>query len=236
MADPLKTIGHLPGHRGRGALATALVFWTLAAAGPSDCWILMYERDGFKAYERKGALPSYRTEGSVNVDLAEVAAVLVDIPRQREWVSHLSESRVLEGDPLSHNIIYSRYDLPWPIRDRDAVIENVVEVRPKEGEVHVRFHSVTTPTAPERPDCIRVPLCEGEFSLVAEGPRSVRVTYTIRFDPGGWLPVWLVRHFVRDAPAETLRGFKAQVLRTRGQYDAFIAMHKARWEREKAQE
>jgi hypothetical protein len=149
-------------------------------------------------------------------------------------VSHLCESRLLEGDPLTRNIIYSRYDLPWPIRDRDAVIENVAAVNPREGEVRVRFRTVRAPSAPERPECMRVPLCEGEFSLVDVGDGSVRVTYTVRLDAGGWLPAWLVRHFVRDAPADTLRAFKRQVLRTRGEYDDFIAMQKARWEKEKA--
>jgi hypothetical protein len=48
------------------------------------------------------------------------------------------------------------------------------------------------------------------------------VVYTIRLDPGGWLPAWLVRHFIRDAPAGTLSSFKLQVLRTRGQYEGFI--------------
>ena len=216
-------------------LSTILLAWTVTPAITPEDWTLMYERDGFKAYERRGSPPSYRAEGLVSVDLAEVAAVLVDIPRQKEWVSHLSESRLLEGDPTGHNIIYSRYDLPWPVRDRDAVIANLVEERPKEGTVRVRFHTVCTPSMPERPECIRVPLCEGEFSLVDTGQGSIRVTYTVRLDPGGWLPAWLVRHFVRDAPAETLRSFLAQVLRTRGSYDSFITTQKARWEREKAQ-
>jgi hypothetical protein len=202
---------------------------------PGD-WTFMYERDGFRAYELKGHPPSYRTEGSVDVDLAEVAAVLVDIPRQKEWVSHLAASRLVEGDPVTRSIVYSRYDLPWPARDRDAVIESVVEERPESGEVRVRFRSVASPVVPARHGCVRVPLCEGEFSLVQTRPGTVTVTYTIRLDPGGWLPDWLVRHFVRDAPAKTLREFKAQVLRTRGQYDAFIAEQRARWERARGQE
>ena len=116
------------------------------------------------------------------------------------------------------------------------MIESVVEELPREGKVRVRFRSLASPAVPARHDCVRVPLCEGEFSLSETRPGSVLVTYTIRLDPGGWLPDWLVRHFVRDAPARTLRDFKAQVLRTRGQYDAFIAAQRARWERVRAQE
>ena len=75
-----------------------------------------------------------------------------------------------------------------------------------------------------------MPLSEGEFTL-KETPGGVRVTYTIRLDPGGWLPDWIVRLFVRDAPHSTLKAFKAQVARTRGQYGAFITAQTARWGR-----
>lgn len=236
MSHVSGTIARFP-RRGRGfAFAAGILACTLILANTPGEWSFMYERDGFKAYERKGHPPSYRTEGSVDVDLAEVAAVLVDVPRQKEWVSHLCESRLVEGDPVARSIVYSRYDLPWPVKDRDAVIESVVEERPELGEVHVRFRSIQAPEVPVRRDCIRVPLCEGEFTLSESRPGSVRVTYTIRLDPGGWLPDWLARQFVRDAPAKTLRDFKAQVLRTRGQYEAFIASQRARWERARGQE
>jgi hypothetical protein len=235
----MSRIGAIAGRSARWAgvaLGAALAALPVARAEATGCWLLMYERDGFKAYERRGEPPAYRAEGALSVGLAEVAAVLVDLPRQREWVSHLAESRLLEGDPLAHSVVYSRYDLPWPVRDRDAVIESVVTERPMEGEVHVRFRSTTTALAPERPECIRIPLCEGEFTLAQAAPDRVRVTYTIRLDPGGLLPAWLVRHFIRDAPADTLARFRSQVIRTRGQYDGFIEAQTSRWERERARE
>ncbi len=220
------------------SLALVAAFAALPPASASDPagWAFMYERDGFKAYELRGSPPSYRAEGEVDVDLGDVAAVLVDIPREKEWVSHLSESRLLEGDPLGRSIVYSRYDLPWPVKDRDAVIESVVSERPRMGQVEVRFRTAASRLAPEGHECVRVPLCDGEFTLTEVARDRVRVVYTVRLDPGGWLPGWLVRHFVRDAPADTLRRFRAQVLRTHGQYDGFIRTQRERWEREKARE
>ena len=186
--------------RVRSLAAVSLMGLAAAGAVPTGDapagWTLMYERDGFRAYERPGDPPAYRAEGTLDAGLAEVAAVLADIPREREWVSHLAESRLLEGDPVGRSVVYSRFDLPWPVHDRDAVIENVVEDRPDLGQVRVRFRAVTSPAAPERPGCVRVVLCDGEFLLAREGPGSVRVTYTIRLDPGGWLPVRLARHFL----------------------------------------
>ena len=202
--------------------------WTCGFAGPAD-WTFLYEKGGFRAFECKGPPLAYRAEGTVELPLAEVAAVLVDIPRQREWVNHLAESRILEGDPLTRSVIYSRYALPWPAKDRDAVIESVVKEDPIQKEVCVEFWNTISDAAPQRPDCLRVPLSKGAFTLKDTGHDSVLVSYTISLDPGGWLPDWIVRLFVRDAPATTLRAFKAQVLKTRGHYTSFIAAQKARW-------
>ncbi len=207
---------------------TALLFSACLHAGPGG-WTLLYEKAGFKAYEQKGPPLAYKAEGTVDVPLAEVAAVLVDIPRQKEWVHRLAESRILEGDPVTHSVIYSRYALPWPAKDRDAVIESSVEEDINRGEVRVRFSTTTALAAPPRPDCIRVPLSDGTFTLKDSGQGSTFVSYTIRLDPGGWLPVWIVRLFVRDAPLATLLAFKTQAMKTRGQYSAFIAAQKARW-------
>lgn len=198
-------------------------------AGAAD-WTFLYEKAGFRAYEMKGHPVAYKAEGTVKLSLAEVAAVLVDTQRQREWVNHLAESRTLSGDPLVRSIIYSRYSLPWPAADRDAVIESVVEEDIARGEVKVRFWNATSPAAPSGTGCIRVPVSDGNFLLRELGKDSIFVSYTIRLDPGGWLPDWIVRVFVRDAPYSTLRAFQAQVMRTRGQYDGFIAAQKGRWD------
>jgi len=206
----------------------AMAYWACGIAGPTD-WTFLYEKGGFRAYECTGPPLSYRAVGIVELPLADVAAVLVDIPRQREWVNHLAESRILEGDPLTRSVIYSRYSLPWPAKDRDVVIESLVTEDPIAGEVCVQFWNTTSAAAPQRSDCQRVPLSKGSFTLKDTGHDSVLVSYTISLDPGGWLPDWIVRLFVRDAPATTLRAFKAQVLNTRGQYAPFITAQKARW-------
>ncbi len=210
------------------ALLVILVFSFNAHADPGG-WVFLYEEAGFKAYENKGPPLSYKAEGIVDIPLAELVAVLVDVPRQKEWVNRLVESRLIEGSIVTRAVVYSRYVLPWPAKDRDAVVESVVEENIQQREVRVRFWNTTSFAMPPRSDCIRVPRSEGEFTLKDTGHGSVLVIYTIHLDPGGRLPGWIVRLFVRDAPVKTLRAFKAQVLRTRGQYRAFITEQKARW-------
>lgn len=206
----------------------ALLVLGLALRAQDPSWRLLYEQDGFRAYESRGKPLVYRAEGVVDVGLMEIAAVLVDVPGRTEWVTRLAESRLLEGDPFGRQTVYNRYALPWPARDRDVVVSSEVEVDEVAGRVFVRFRQAQSPLAPPRDGCIRVPLSEGEFTLKDTGRGSVAVTYTVRLDPGGWLPDWIVRIFVRDAPADTLKRFRARVAATRGQHQGFITAYRAR--------
>jgi len=209
----------------------ALLLAGALALGTPGGWTFLYEREGIQAFARPGPPTTYRAEATLQVPLAEVAAVLADSGRQKEWVSHLAESVVREGDLFHHYVLYNRFHLPWPASDRDVVTDNRVRFLPREKRVQLAFHAIEDPAVPHRPGCVRVPRSEGEFTLVETGPSSVHITYTLCLDPGGWLPGWLVRHFVQDAPVTTLRGLKAQIQRTRGEYAASAAALKARWER-----
>ncbi len=201
-------------------------------AGAAD-WAFLYQRDGFRVFTLPGDPPSFRAEGKVDVQFARLAAVLADVPRHHEWIERLVESRILEGDALHGGVIYQRYDLPWPARDREVLVESVVEEDVSRGEVAVRFRSIP-PESSELPSettgkCVRIPILEGDFLLKDLGEEGVFVRYTVRIDPGGRLPRWIVLPFIREAPAKTLEAFRCQVERTRRLYGEFLARHRERW-------
>ena len=201
-----------------------------AAMGAPGDWVFLYERDGIRAYQRPGSPMTYRAEIALDVPILDVAAVLSDLPRQKEWVDHLVDNRVVEGDPFGHYVLYSRFHLPWPAADREAVTDNQIQILPKEGRVRVRYQALPAAPIPVARGCVRVPRSEGEFLLVETGPGSVHISYTLCLDPGGRLPEWLVRLFVQNAPLSTLRAMRAQILRTRGEYAGAVADLRRRWE------
>ena len=196
-------------------------------------WTFLYQRDGFRVFTLPGDPPSYRAEGKVEVPFARLAAVLADIPRHHEWIERLAESRILEGDALHGGVIYQRYDLPWPARNRQVLVESVVEEDVSRGEVTVRFRRISPASRPApfagTGKCIWIPVLEGNFLLKDLGEEGVFVRYTVRIDPGGRLPGWIVRPFIREAPARTLNAFQLQVERTRRLYGEFLARHRERW-------
>ena len=51
---------------------------------------------------------------------------------------------------------------------------------------------------------------------------GTRVEYQIDVDLGGRVPGFIARYVSEEMPLNTVRGLRAQVAKTRGQYDAFI--------------
>ncbi len=69
--------------------------------------------------------------GEIAFSLKEVSDVLLDLEGSQRWFPALQEWRVLSRGK-EKALVYGRQELPWPLRDRDYVVE--YRWRGKEGE------------------------------------------------------------------------------------------------------
>lgn len=189
-------------------------------------WALVAEEDGIVVTSRPSehsALPIFRGVGQVDAPLLEVLAVVTDAERHHEWIFSCSDSALVAQTSEASGIVYNRTDAPWPVPDRDVVLDSRVEVLDGEREVIVRFSATPHPDRPPIDGVVRMPYLRGHYHLWAEGDAHTRVEYQVDSDPGGTLPTWLATRGTREMPLETLRALRAQLVRTHGIYDARIA-------------
>jgi hypothetical protein len=201
------------------------LLWGAASAEATDSWEKTASEQGIEVSQRPvpgRGLPEMRAVGDVDANLYEILAVIRDVERQPEWMYECKEARVLRTESETVSIVYNRTDAPWPVADRYAVVHSeIVVVRPG-NEVEVRFRS-SAEALPDPPrGTVRMARLVGAYTLRALGPDRTRVDYRVDADPGGLLPVWLVRSTSRDLPLETLLSLREQVARTRGSYEAFL--------------
>jgi hypothetical protein len=191
-----------------------------------DGWARVADEDGIVVTSRPSAhspLPIFRGVGVVDAPLLAVLAVVTDAERHREWVFQCTDSALVEQTSDSTGIVYNRTDAPWPVPDRDVVLDSRIELVDGEREVIVRFAATDHPRRPPVDGVVRMPYLHGHYHLRADGDARTRVEYQVDSDPGGTLPPWLAARGTRDMPIETLRALRAQLVRTRGHYDARIA-------------
>jgi START domain-containing protein len=197
--------------------------WLGSAPARADAgWADVYVEDGVQVRERavpQHALPDFRGEVTLDAELYDVLAVILDIPQQTEWMWQCRLSHVLrrEGDA---SVVYQVLDARWPATDRDVVFRSTPSVLVPGHSLAVRFASVEDPAVPPVPDLVRMPALSGEFLLEALDSAHSRVTYTVSADPGGALPVAFLRETVRQSPFDTLVGLRRRLGETRGRYAA----------------
>lgn len=188
-------------------------------------WETITEKDDVVVSARASArtkTPEFRGEGEVAAPLVDVLAVITDADRHKEWVYSCSESALVAQTSASTGVVYNRTDTPWPVPDRDVVLDSRVEVIDGEREVLVRFSAMEHEDRPVRDGVVRMPYLEGHYHLWAIGPQRTRVQYQVDSDSGGSLPAALVARGTRDMPLATLTSLRTQVTKTRGTYAAEI--------------
>jgi len=207
-------------------LVTVLLAGALPAAGLADDWEDIATRDGIVASRRfvEGrTLPQLRSIAEVAGTPYEILAVLLDVPAYRNWVPDCAEATTLRRLGTWRSIIYTRTDLPWPVRDREAIIEQEVVFVRSPVLVKVTFRAIDAPDVARAPDTVRTRDADGSYTIEALDDGRSRVTYMVDADPGGILPDWLIKTQSRRNPLETLAGLRRRLEETHGRHGAQIA-------------
>jgi START domain len=189
-------------------------------------WTRVAEEEGIVVTSRpseQSPLPIFRGVAVVEASLLEVLAVVTDAERHHEWIFSCSASALVAQTSETTGVVYNRTDTPWPVPDRDVVLDSRVALVDGEREVLVRFSAVEHPDRPPQAGVVRMTYLQGHYHLWVQDAAHTRVEYQVDSDPGGSLPTWLAVRGTRDMPLETLRALRAQLVRTRGLYDARIA-------------
>lgn len=189
-------------------------------------WEFLYEQDGIRVHRLDTPLPTFKAEGRLEANLYELLAIMADVERRIEWVANLSEIKVIEGDPEAKVWVYNRFHLPWPASDRDSVIEGTTLIDYQKREVEVSFISASNHTRPEIPGVVRITNLKGSTKLRYVDPTHVDVVQQATIDTGGNIPLWVAKMFAEDQPVNTIKAMKKQLIKTKGQYDGFVARHR----------
>ena len=220
MADPDRTRSRLTA----SLLALALTLPAISAsAGSRAPWRHVATTDGVRVSARDipgQSFPEFRGVLVMKADMFQLLAILDDATQHCEWQASCMVMKVVKRYDEFNRVLYHRLDSPWPVSDRDVVFKGGVTVDWKRKVVWSRFRTVRTQIKP-KPGVVRITKMYGSFKFQQLAPGTIRATYQVFSDPGGWLPAWLVAGASKKIPLKTLRGLQKQVKKTKGQYLAF---------------
>jgi len=180
-----------------------LFLFMLTAASAQDKWELRRNEDGITIYSRQspdGKLVELRLLCQLDATPEELIKQLLDINSYTNWVYSNRKSAIIKK-VNDHDIIYfTESHLPWPIQDRDLVVElNIEPVTTPNATQIILVKSVDGILPPKR-HFIRVPYSLVTWRITPIPGNKVNIDYTFSLNPGGSIPKWLVNMTITTGP------------------------------------
>jgi hypothetical protein len=181
-------------------------------ASPGQEWKLAKQGEGIEVYTRPvEGMDAKEFLGITDVDApAEVILeVFRDIPSFPRWYGFCREIRMVRDFTAEHKIIYFVLATQWPTKDRDMVIDVVIDE--DQEKCVISMSALEEELVPQDRKYIRMTHMIGRYILTDIGDGKTHVTYMVQSDPAGYIPAALSNILAKDQPYLTLKGLREMV-------------------------
>lgn len=167
---------------------------------------MRYSEDGLSVYTKhiEGAqIKSFRAEMEVDATLDQVLSVIKDVKHYSDWFHLCRSYEVIEGSMDEGEYIgYYIVEAPWPLKDRDVYVKNVMSRDSQTRTVTILTNAVPD-FQPIKDDFTRVPEVYGRWTFRPISPTRTYIEFIGHGHPGGIIPVWIANMVVTDVPKKT---------------------------------
>ena len=177
-----------------------ILLFAFATVHAQDNWELRRNEKGITIYSRQvGKLVELHLQTEFDATPNHIIAQLLNIPHYSDWVYGNKRSVVVKKIN-DHDIIYfTEAHLPWPVQDRDLVVELTISQPTANNPLIIQAKSIEG-ILPPKPHFIRIPYSLATWRLTPATEGKTKIDYTFSVDPGGSIPGWLVNWTIATGP------------------------------------
>jgi len=198
---------------GKWILHSQLIITIAGTASAQDNWSLKNEKNGIKVYNASTDSSKFKlikVDCIVEGTIGKLVGIMEDIPHHKTWVYATKKSSLIKRIGPGDMIYYAETALPWPMNNRDAVIHMTLTRDTVKNTLTIATTGKPGLIA-ENKGLVRVPYLQGTYHVEAITPDKLHIVYTLRVDPGGNTPAWLVNMFSSKGPFETFQSLAEQL-------------------------
>lgn len=176
-------------------------------------WTLKKDAEGIKVYTGTSPHPNIkavRVECRVKTTLSRLAALLLDAKAHEEWIYNTKVSYLVEQISPQEQLYYSEIEMPWPLSNRDVVI-NLKLSQDRESKVMTVIATAVQGHVPGLKDKVRVTSSQAIWKIVPVSDDEVEIEYVGWANPGGSVPPWAVNLVACKGPFETFKRLRGLV-------------------------
>jgi ribosome-associated toxin RatA of RatAB toxin-antitoxin module len=140
-----------------------------------------------------------------------VVALIKDPGSYTTWLHDCKGAELLKENGNKEWFVYLRNGAPWPVSDRDVILNAKLTVDPKTKAITIRMTNTDLLTRPVPSGVVRIPKLTGLWKIQPLDGGKVEVSYQAHTDPGGNIPDFAANLVVVDIPYNTLSNMKKKV-------------------------
>ena len=182
-----------------------LFFCANAQIPAGDDWKLVDDKEYMKVYSRlteKSKFKEIKMDVLIDAPCEKILDFISIASKFPEWIYSCSEAYSIRIDN-DIDTYYIRFDMMWPVSDRDIVQFSQTKKDPATGIYTIHTQAITG-KIPEKENVVRVKDNRIIWNLIPLDPGRTRIIYYAISDPGGVVPAWLVNQVVTIGPRRTM--------------------------------
>lgn len=189
-------------------------------------WNLKKQKDGIAVYTAKledSKFKSIRVVCEFQGSLSQLVSILMQPNLQPEWVIATKQANLLKQLSSSRIYYYAEAVLPWPMSNRDMVIDLSMSQHPISKLLTIHANTIDH-ILPVKDGKQRVPISQATWLVQPLPDNKISIDYQIKIDPGGGIPPWMVNLFIAKAPFESFKNLSKLLSdkRFKGQHFDFL--------------
>ncbi len=172
-----------------------------AITNAQDQWALAKDKDRIQIFTRKldhQKVKEFKAITYTSKTVDELERILDDVQHYPNWVYSVSKGKLIDKKGNNRTLYYS-LDLPWPVSDRDLVIQSI---KTKDNGLRYDMTAIQG-KIDEKSGFVRMVNAYGSWQFIPEKDK-VKIVYQFYGDPAGSIPAWMINMMLVDGPFETL--------------------------------
>lgn len=175
---------------------------------------IAYENEGITVWKvpvKNSDMLGFKAQAMVEAPIQKVFELIKDVEHSNEWVPNTRNAKILQlNDKKGHGIFYFVLDMPFPLTDRDLVVDAKYTFE-NNGNIKIKNTGVVIDTMPEKEDLIRIKKYYGNWYLEKKGNDKTLVTLNGYANPEGGIPAWVANMFVTQQPYDMMRSMRKKL-------------------------
>lgn len=170
-----------------------------------DGWSLKKDKNGIKVFSKKSdkfKFDQLKVECVLDGKISQLAAVLLDVNNQYQWVYKTNKSQLLKEMGEGDVVYYSEISCPWPFENRDVVVRMNIAQNKLSKVLTIEAKNVAD-YIPVKNNLVRIQYSNALWTVTPLSSSQFKVEYSIEVDPGSNVPAWLVNLFAINGPYES---------------------------------